>query len=241
MFRNDIAGKSGSVCIASLLVVMAVTCFSQTHSDSPGRKCSCTDENVVDASDKAKGCASVLTRQVVDAAEADVAEHLRENRRLKIETDDLEKEARMLRTQIDLLTGKRIHPPRTIVRERLVKRLFENDYFTVDNRKDGKSVLDRRFLDIPAGRKYRLRFAVELNELKGSWGAHCSCAIQIKDANGRYPSAMIGCQPFPRRDVELDIDVPQDATVAFRIGFGSGRGMLKWGDLRIYEVTEVEE
>jgi len=179
-----------------------------------------------------------LTWQRVDAAEKEAVDLRREVRRLQLAAEDDEKRISMYRTQIDLLTDRRADIPRTTVAERLVKRLFAEERFVLDNRADGAPLVDRRFLDVPAGRKYRLRFAVRLDELKGSWGVKCGCLVTVRNGGHRWKSAMIGCQPFGWRDISLDVEVPGESTLDFSLGFGSGKGRLEWSDLRIYELTE---
>ena len=181
----------------------------------------------------------VLTYQEVDAAEAEVRSVFREARKLHLQSADEENRLLMYQTQIDLLTGKRTSIPRTTVEERLVLRVLEGERVVVDNRKDGRPLLDRRFLDLKPGHKYRLRLFVQLDSLKGSWGVMCGCSVAVKDGNCFSPRTNLGCQPFSWREVSFDIEMPEDSETTFRIGFNSGTGCLSWGDLRVYELLEV--
>jgi len=187
----------------------------------------------------------VSAPSLLAVSESEVRDVEEAARKLERELSDVRAENRVLETKrealgitTDLMSGRRTEPPRKQVVERVVLRFCEQPV-TLDNRTTGKVEVYKKWLDLPAGKRYRVRAMLEIREISGTGNFKFGAMVTRSGTSPDWPAAGIGGQPVAEREVHFDCFCPEGGNVLFLLGFESGKGVATFHDVRVCELTEV--
>lgn len=180
---------------------------------------------------------SVPTEVEVREVEAAARALERELADVRAENHVLERKREALSVTADLMSGRRIEPPRRQLVEKPVLNLCEQPV-TLDNRESGKAEVYKKWLKLPSGRRYRVHTKLEIREISGTKNFKFGAMVTQPAKSPDWPAASVGDQPFAEKELFFDFFCPEEGQALLLLGFESGKGLAVFRDVRVSELTE---
>ena len=185
----------------------------------------------------AAGCPAAPAEVEVREVEAKARKLERELSDIRAENRVLEGRREALSVTAELISGRRTEPPRKQVVEKPVLNLCEQPV-TLDNRESGKAEVYKRWLELPSGRRYRVRAKLEIREIAATKKFKFGAMVKEPGKSANWPTASVGAQTFAEKDLSFDFFCPEEGQALLLIGFESGKGLAVFRDVRVCELAE---